>query len=172
MILINYYLFFWELFFIVDTFICNTNRNNDNWGFLINIITKERKIAPIYGNGSSLYSKLTDDTLLSYLNHPKSFKNLMIVHSNSRITIQENQINPYYFLHMSTNKNLLLALDSIINRINLAKTCTIVSDIPIISNNRKNFYYATFEYRSTILKKLYNKKKQMILSIKDKVSTL
>lgn len=44
-------------------FIDNNDRNNGNWGLLIDMTTGERQLAPVYDNGNAFSNKATDETL-------------------------------------------------------------------------------------------------------------
>lgn len=55
---------FWEMF-IVDSLIGNTDRYNDNWGFLLNKKTGQITFSPIYDCGSCLNPMLEDKELKS-----------------------------------------------------------------------------------------------------------
>lgn len=54
---------FWDMA-IVDIFIENNDRNNGNWGILINQNTGDIQIAPVYDNGNSFENKSDDIKLL------------------------------------------------------------------------------------------------------------
>ena len=47
---------FWDMF-VVDAFIKNPDRNNGNWGLLLDLSTMETELAPVYDLGSSLFVK-------------------------------------------------------------------------------------------------------------------
>ena len=46
---------FWDMF-IVDAFINNNDRNDNNWGLVLNQDTMELRISPIYDNGAAFYN--------------------------------------------------------------------------------------------------------------------
>lgn len=47
---------FWDMF-VVDAFIKNPDRNNGNWGLLLDLATMQTELAPVYDLGSSLFAK-------------------------------------------------------------------------------------------------------------------
>lgn len=53
---------FWDCA-IIDILIDNNDRNNGNWGLLINQSTGKRKLAPVYDNGNSFCNKLADECI-------------------------------------------------------------------------------------------------------------
>jgi len=52
---------------IFDTIIGNTDRHQDNWGFIQNTKTGEVRLAPAFDNSTSLGSELVEEKLLGYL---------------------------------------------------------------------------------------------------------
>ena len=53
---------FWDMF-IIDSLIGNTDRHNENWGFLLNKNTGNIEFSPIYDCGSCLNPMLEDEDL-------------------------------------------------------------------------------------------------------------
>jgi hypothetical protein len=51
---------FWDIF-VVDAFIRNVDRNNTNWGLLID--QNYLRLTPVYDNGSSFYDKRTSQQI-------------------------------------------------------------------------------------------------------------
>ncbi len=49
--------------FIIDSLIGNTDRHNENWGFLLNKNTGKVEFAPIYDCGSCLNPMLEDEEI-------------------------------------------------------------------------------------------------------------
>ena len=43
--------------FVVDALIDNHDRNNGNWGIILNKENNTFKISPVYDNGASFYNK-------------------------------------------------------------------------------------------------------------------
>ncbi len=54
---------------IFDTIIGNTDRHQDNWGFIRNNKTSEIHLAPAFDNSTSLGSELIEEKLAGYLDH-------------------------------------------------------------------------------------------------------
>ena len=53
---------FWDMF-IVDALIGNNDRNNGNWGVIVDNRTNETKIAPVFDNGASFNTKSSDENI-------------------------------------------------------------------------------------------------------------
>ncbi|MCM1497508.1 MAG: CtkA family protein [Clostridium sp.] len=60
---------FWDMA-VIDILIDNKDRNNGNWGLLLNEMTGMRQLAPIYDNGNAFSSKATDAQLKQYMDSP------------------------------------------------------------------------------------------------------
>lgn len=58
---------FWDMA-VIDILIDNNDRNNGNWGILINETTGKYQLAPVYDNGNAFSSKASDDKLQKYIN--------------------------------------------------------------------------------------------------------
>lgn len=57
---------FWDCV-IIDIFIDNNDRNNGNWGLLVNSQNDGYELAPIYDNGNSFLNKTSDDKIQQLL---------------------------------------------------------------------------------------------------------
>lgn len=64
---------FWDMF-VVDAFINNSDRHNGNWGVLVDLKNNEVKLAPIFDNGNSFFSKHDDSKLEKILQNETSFQ--------------------------------------------------------------------------------------------------
>ena len=53
---------FWDMF-IVDAFLGNFDRHNDNWGFLVDPATRKAEISPAFDFGSCLLPQADDDIM-------------------------------------------------------------------------------------------------------------
>ena len=55
---------FWDMF-IVDELISNNDRNDGNWGLVLDRETRKLRISPVFDNGASFYNKSDDDKICS-----------------------------------------------------------------------------------------------------------
>lgn len=143
--------FFWDMF-IVDALLGNFDRHNGNWGFLVDRITRTVDFAPIYDCGSCLYSALSEENMIEYLNDKEhtEINKRVYVFPNSAIKMSGVKINYYDFINSMENSNCNDALLRIMPRINIDKINSIIDDTPYISDIRKTFY-------KTILSERYEK---------------
>lgn len=59
---------FWECC-IIDILINNNDRNNGNWGVIVNTKNKNYSLAPVFDNGNSFYNKFSDNKILNKIEH-------------------------------------------------------------------------------------------------------
>ena len=57
---------FWDMF-IIDALINNNDRNEGNWGLVLNKNTGDLRITPVYDNGAAFYNKMDKDKCNSLL---------------------------------------------------------------------------------------------------------
>jgi len=60
---------FWRVV-VMDLLINNNDRNDDNWGLIYSAKEKEYNLAPIYDNGASFYSKVSESKINNLMSDP------------------------------------------------------------------------------------------------------
>ena len=143
---------FWDMF-IIDSLIGNTDRHNENWGFLLNKTTGKAEFAPIYDCGSCLNPMLEDEELEKI--NETELKNLAI---NCYSCLKENgkKINYMTFINQMKNPDCNNAIKRTFTNINIDEINKFIDDIECMSKVRKNFYKKIIEHRYNILKKTYS----------------
>lgn len=144
---------FWDMF-VVDAFIGNNDRNNGNWGVLVNNQTGETTLAPVFDNGSSFNTKSSDEQIQIILNNEERFASSAYT---SRVCIFEENakpLNPFKYLESLKNRECNEALLRIVPKINIEKISKMIVEIPesyeeieVISPVRKEFYIKCLKYR-------------------------
>ena len=81
---------FWDMF-VIDAFISNNDRNEGNWGLVLNKETNELRISPVFDNGASFYNKASDDKLISIYNDDFKFKQSVYDSAISIISLMGNK---------------------------------------------------------------------------------
>ena len=155
---------FWDMF-VIDAFISNNDRNEGNWGLILDKETKELRIAPVYDNGAAFYNKSNDDRLYSIFNDSFKFKQSIYDSSISIYKRDGKPINPLKFIESMENEECNKAILRIVPKINLENIEEIFNQIPesyndlsIISNIQKLFYFNSLCYKyDNVLKPIYNK---------------
>lgn len=155
---------FWDLF-IIDALINNNDRNEGNWGLIINRDTYNLSIAPVYDNGAAFYGKSDDEKLKKLLLDDNKF--IQVAYDSSTSVFRENDkiINPLKYIESMKCDECNRALLRIIPKINLNEIKKIFDEIPseyngekVFSKNQKEFYYRILEYRyNKVLMPIYNK---------------
>ena len=144
---------FWDMF-VVDALIGNHDRNNGNWGILVNNETSEMKIAPIYDNGAAFGNKLDDEKIDKLLKDENKFKQNVYESRISAFSLNDKNINPLKYIESLENKDLNEAIFRIVPKIDLKKIERIIDEIPneynnikVISNLQKEYYKKTLNFR-------------------------
>ena len=148
---------FWDMF-IVDAFLGNFDRHNGNFGFLVDRVNHNVKIAPVYDCGSCLYPKLSDENMKEYLNNQEEIDKRVYIFPTSAIKNKNKKINYYDFIVSLEDNGCNEALKRIYPKINMQKINEIIDNTPYISDIRKDFYKKILDNRyNKILKVAYDK---------------
>ena len=114
---------FWDMF-VVDYLINNNDRNNTNWGFMIdpyNPMTKAT-LSPIYDCGNSFNNKLSDKQLMDKMIDEKIFKEVTVNGLSSCFELRGHHVK---FTNAFYNDDLL----------NLGLKDAILRNVPNIKNH-------------------------------------
>lgn len=118
---------FWDMF-VVDAFIRNIDRNNTNWGVIMNGGPVE--LAPVYDNGSSFYNKRTPRALGERLVDP-SLLHMDALDVRSCFTDdQGNPIAPLKYIASLQDGECNAALRRFVDRYDPAEFDRLLEDIP------------------------------------------
>lgn len=144
---------FWNMF-IVDSIIGNTDRHNENWGFILDSNAKEISFAPIYDCGSCL-NPMLEDIEMEKLTEVE-VKNIAI---NCYSCLKENgkKINYMTYIKSMKNNECNEAIKRVFNNINIDKINDFIDEISCMSNTRKAFYKSVIKMRYDIVKGVYSK---------------
>lgn len=154
---------FWDMF-VIDTLINNNDRNEGNWGIILNKNNGNLRIAPVYDNGAAFYNKMDENKVFDSLNDKRKFTQVVYDSAISKFSINGKKINPLKYIEKMENKDLNAAILRIIPRIDLDVIKKIFDEIPeeidgvyVISKNKKELYYKMLEYRyNKVLLPIYN----------------
>ena len=84
---------FWDMF-VIDAFIGNNDRNNGNWGIILDELSNEIKIAPVYDNGSSFSNTMNEERMEELLNNKERFVESVYISRISAFYENDKHINP------------------------------------------------------------------------------
>lgn len=119
---------FWDMF-VVDEFINNNDRNNENWGILQN--GDKFSLAPVYDNGNSFNNKSKDETYLKFLSNESDFRKRVVNDARSiYLSGDKKNINPAQYILQGSNPKCNEAVLRIVPKINMKDILDIIDEIP------------------------------------------
>ena len=144
---------FWDMF-VIDAFIGNNDRNNGNWGIILDELSNEIKIAPVYDNGSSFSNTMNEERMEELLNNKERFVESVYISRISAYYENDKHINPLKYIEEMKNLELNKAIIRIVSNIDLKKIKEFIYSIPnmydgikVTSEIQKEFYFETLKYR-------------------------
>ncbi len=154
---------FWDMF-VIDALIGNNDRNNGNWGVIVDE-DGATKVAPVFDNGNSFSNKLSEQQMERLLNDEQLFIESAYTNRVCHFEKDGKKINPLKYIESRKDQDCNAALLRIVPNIDIAKISEIVNDIPeeyngkkIIGRSQKKFYNACMSYRyEKVLKPTYQK---------------
>lgn len=155
---------FWDMF-IVDAFISNNDRNDNNWGLILNHDTMELRISPVYDNGAAFYSKSSNEKIESVLSDEFKMKQVIYDSSVSSFIKDGKIINPLKFIESMNNEDCNKALLRVFPKINLYNIKELFDSIPlecdslpVLSEQQRELYYKSLVYKyEKVFEPIYNK---------------
>ncbi len=155
---------FWDMF-VIDAFISNNDRNEGNWGLVLNKETNELRLSPVYDNGAAFYNKSNDEKLISIYEDAFKFKQSVYESSVSIYQKDGKRINPLKYIESMEDKECNKAVLRMIPKIDMNKIINIFDELPeeynglpVLSKIQKKYYLKSLEYRyDNVLLPTYNK---------------
>lgn len=155
---------FWDMF-VVDAFVSNNDRNEGNWGLILNKDTNTLRISPVFDNGSSFYNKANDDKLSSIYHDDFKFKQSVYESTVSIYSFNGKRINPLKFIETMKNNDCNKAVIRMVPNISMERIKNIFDEIPeeynglpVLSKMQKKYYLKSLEYKyNNVLIPIYNK---------------
>ena len=155
---------FWTMF-VVDAFIGNNDRNNDNWGVLLEKGTNLFSLAPVYDNGNAFFNKRSLEQMEKRLRNIGAIEEdacstLTSVYKYTGLDNEGTQIKPFRYIKENTDEECTKALQWFLGSIDMDKIERLIADIPISIGNlnvmpeiQKEFYIALLRFRLEYLQK-------------------
>lgn len=155
---------FWDMF-VIDALISNNDRNEGNWGLVLNKETNKLRISPVFDNGASFFNKSNDEKLSTIYSDDFRFKQSVYDSSISIYQINGKRINPLKYIESMKNVDCNKAVLRIIPKINIEKISNIFNELPeefnglpVLSKMQKTYYLKSIEYKyNNVLMPIYNK---------------
>jgi len=141
---------FWDMF-VIDAFIGNNDRNNGNWGILINAKNQEQSLAPIFDNGNAFFNKRGIAQMQKRLGNADDMKNdaynIECVYKYTGLDNEGHKINPFDFMTKGKNEDCAKAVKRFLDAVDITKIEGIINDIPehygtlaVMPQVQKEFY--------------------------------
>ncbi|MCL2673841.1 MAG: HipA domain-containing protein [Defluviitaleaceae bacterium] len=150
---------FWDMF-VIDAFIGNNDRNNGNWGILIDPKTGEMSLAPVYDNGSAFFNKRSLDQMQKRLldetaMQEDAYKTAACAYKYVGLDNEGHRINPFNFMRNGGNADCEAAIKRFVDKLKMERIAEIIQDIPeeigtlaVMPNVQKEFYIKLLEIRA------------------------
>lgn len=124
---------FWDMF-VVDAFIKNPDRNNGNWGLLMDA-GRSYELAPVYDLGSSLFSKRSPSLAESRLTGDEDIEQDAFGTNVScyRLPSEDGRgraIHPFEYLASTRNPDLDAALVRFVETVDMETVCALIDSVP------------------------------------------
>lgn len=144
---------FWDMF-VVDALIGNNDRNNGNWGVLVDTYTGQMAVAPVFDNGASFGNNIDEQRIKNILNEPNRFHASAYQSKICAFSLKDKPVNPFKYIESLENDDCNRALLRVVPNINPDDIRSMIEAIPrewdginVISDTRKEFYCRCVEYR-------------------------
>lgn len=155
---------FWDMF-IIDALIGNNDRNEGNWGLILNKKTNKLRISPVFDNGASFYNKSPDNKLSKIYEDEFKFNQSVYESAISIYSKNGKPINPLKFIEHMNNEECNKAILRIVPKINKDKIIRIFNELPqeyngqsVLTNIQKEYYIKSIEYKyNKVFLPTYNK---------------
>ena len=130
--------FFWDMF-VADAFLGNFDRHNGNWGFLVDSVSGNSEIAPVFDCGSCLLPQADDVIMRKVLSDRDELWARIFTFPSSMLKIGGTKINYAQFLSRPSAE-LRAAMDRVVPRIDLKSVAAFVADVPYLTDLQREFY--------------------------------
>ena len=137
---------FWDMF-VVDALLGNFDRHNGNWGFLVDEITGESELAPVFDCGSCLLPQADERIMRAVLSSEAELDSRIYTFPGSMLKIGGRKINYRDFIAARSEPGLVAALARLLPRIAALDFVHLVADVPYLTDLQREFYAVYLEAR-------------------------
>lgn len=132
---------FWDMF-IVDAFIGNPDRSNENWGVVL--AGDKFVMAPVYDNGKCLNDKWDGDNMKQFLSGKLLFEAEVCCHTGKN----GKKINSFHLMANGKYTGCTNALARFASRINLGQIFKMIEEIPVLTDIQIKYYEEILKARA------------------------
>ena len=149
---------FWDMF-VVDAFIGNNDRNNGNWGVLIDPANDVTELAPVYDNGNAFFNKRGVEQMSRRLQNEGAMREdawltPLCAYKYTGLDNEGHRINPFTFVKQGNNADCAAAAERFINNVNMEAIENIIKGVPesagclaVMPDVQKEFYIRLLRMR-------------------------
>ena len=149
---------FWDMF-IIEAFIGNNDRNNGNWGVILDQRTGEFNISPVYDNGNAFFNKRSIAQMEKRLDNIEAmeedaYKTLRCAYKYKGLDNESHSINPFDFISNTKISECIAALERFVSKACMDDISKMINAIPehyealsVMPNVQKRFYIRLMEIR-------------------------
>lgn len=128
---------FWDMF-IMDALLGNFDRHGSNWGFLKK--GEEYRLAPVFDNGSCLFSKLVSDKQCTgVLESRQEMQKRVYQFPTSQIQLRGKKSSYYEVIGSHQFAECDRALQRMAGKIDMDSICRLIESVECMSSVRKEF---------------------------------
>ena len=154
---------FWDMF-VVDAFIGNNDRNNGNWGILIDQNSGEISLAPVFDNGNAFFNKRSLAQMKKRIKSEKSmqddaYNNPLCAFKYTGLDNEGQRINPFTFIKRGENPDCAAAVSRFIKAVDMKSVEKIIYSLPeslgslaVMPEVQKEFYLQLMRLRLEYLR--------------------
>jgi len=159
---------FWDMF-VIDAFIGNNDRHNNNWGLIFSYNKGIMELAPVYDNGNAFYNKRSIAQMQKRMDDPVAMKEDALISIRSAFKYkgldnEGHKINPFEFMQEASNSDCSEAVLRFATKVDICKIENIINEIPetfgvlsVMPKVQKDFYKQLLRIRLDYLLELAEK---------------
>lgn len=138
---------FWDMF-VIDAFIGNTDRNNNNWGVVLRQ-DGTKAIAPVYDNGNCLNCKWDEEKMQAVLSDESMMEAEAYKARRCVFELQGKHLNPYHLIENVEYEECSEAVRRLTPKIGacMERIKAMIEEIPVLSEVQKRYYCAILQSR-------------------------
>ena len=155
---------FWTMF-VIDAFIGNNDRNNDNWGVILDKDTGMYSLAPVYDNGNAFFNKRSLAQMEKRIQDIQAIEEdacntLTSVYKYTGLDKEGTLIKPFQYIREGSSEECAKALRSFLASVKreeieefVAKIPSSVGNLNVMPETQKDFYIALLRFRLEVFRK-------------------
>lgn len=129
---------FWDIY-VVDALIGNFDRHGGNWGFLKQ--NNKYTLAPVFDNGSSLYSQLVEDDMMKRIMQSEELTDERIYKfPTSQVLLDGKKSSYYEVINSLKYKECNDSVVRICEKYSQEKVDALIDSTPFLTDTHRDFY--------------------------------